>query len=167
MQRTIPTSPEVGAGTAFTEFFNYVFWLINFLRAIWKYSLWIVWPSAFVLLNKQLQQESSCCMDWLRPLQTQSWHVDLSLSLYKSKSGRHDQVVKGIWWMSWRWEAMKDVAGCDKPRGGANTLWSVDFRMGQPTSFEVFCTEYIGVKSKPGELKHLSNQRKGYQQILC
>ena len=25
---------------------------------------------------------------------------------------------KGIWWMPWRSEAMKDVARCDKPRGG-------------------------------------------------
>ena len=29
---------------------------------------------------------------------------------------------KGIWWMPWRTEAMKDVARCDKPRGGASTL---------------------------------------------
>ena len=26
----------------------------------------------------------------------------ICLLLFKSKSGRHDQVVKGIWWMSWR-----------------------------------------------------------------
>jgi len=25
--------------------------------------------------------------------------------------------MKGTWWMSWRDEAMKDAAGCDKPRG--------------------------------------------------
>ena len=29
-------------------------------------------------------------------------------------------------------EAMKDVASCDKHRGGANGLRSGDFRMGQP-----------------------------------
>ena len=29
-------------------------------------------------------------------------------------------------------EAMKDVLGCDKPRGAAKKLWSGDFRMGQP-----------------------------------
>ena len=41
--------------------------------------------------------------------------VDLLILLRrKSKSGRHDQVVKGIWRMSWRWEAMKDVVTCDK-----------------------------------------------------
>lgn len=28
---------------------------------------------------------------------------------------------KGIWWMPWRLEAMKDVARCEKPRGGAST----------------------------------------------
>jgi hypothetical protein len=29
---------------------------------------------------------------------------------------------KGIWWMPWRREAMKDVARCDKPRGAASRL---------------------------------------------
>ena len=29
-------------------------------------------------------------------------------------------------------EAMKDVISCDKLRGGAHNLRSVDFRMGQP-----------------------------------
>ena len=32
--------------------------------------------------------------------------------------------------------------------------------MGEPTSQEVSCTEYIGARSEPGELKHLSTQRK-------
>jgi|AmaraimetP72IA01_FD_contig_123_10068_length_599_multi_31_in_2_out_0_1 hypothetical protein len=40
--------------------------------------------------------------------------------------------LKGIWWMPWWQEAMKDVVRCDKPRGAANKLRSVDFRMGQP-----------------------------------
>ena len=31
-----------------------------------------------------------------------------------------DQVRKGIWWMPWHREAMKDVARCDKPRGVAS-----------------------------------------------
>jgi len=30
--------------------------------------------------------------------------------------------LKGIWWMPWRQEAMKDVVRCDKPRGAANKL---------------------------------------------
>ena len=29
---------------------------------------------------------------------------------------------KGVWWMPWRQEAMKDVALCDKPGGGESTL---------------------------------------------
>ncbi len=33
-----------------------------------------------------------------------------------------DQAQKGIWWMPWHREAMKDVARCDKPRGGASNL---------------------------------------------
>ena len=27
-----------------------------------------------------------------------------------------DQASKGVWWMPWHREAMKDVATCDKPR---------------------------------------------------
>ena len=34
--------------------------------------------------------------------------------------------------MPWLSEAKKDVISCDKLRGGANNLLSVDFRMGQP-----------------------------------
>jgi hypothetical protein len=30
--------------------------------------------------------------------------------------------LKGIWWMPWWQEAMKDVVRCDKPWGGANNL---------------------------------------------
>jgi len=29
---------------------------------------------------------------------------------------------KSIWWMPWHREAMKDVARCEKLRGGASTL---------------------------------------------
>jgi hypothetical protein len=43
------------------------------------------------------------------------------------------KCLKGIWWMPWHAQAMKDVIRCDKPWGAANKLWSVDFRMGQPT----------------------------------
>jgi len=34
----------------------------------------------------------------------------------------YGQATKGVWWMPWRREAMKDVAGCDKPRGAASRL---------------------------------------------
>jgi hypothetical protein len=37
-------------------------------------------------------------------------------------SGLGSRVKKGIWWMPWRQEAMKDVARCDKLRGGASIL---------------------------------------------
>jgi hypothetical protein len=40
---------------------------------------------------------------------------------------------KGVWWMPWQQEAMKDVALCDKPGGGESTLRSRDVRMGKPT----------------------------------
>ncbi len=43
------------------------------------------------------------------------------------------QATKGIRWMPWRQEAMKDVVSCDKLRGVANKRRSGDFRMGKPT----------------------------------
>ncbi len=35
-----------------------------------------------------------------------------------------DQIKrdKGVWWMPWQQEAMKDVILCDKPWGGENDL---------------------------------------------
>ena len=30
------------------------------------------------------------------------------------------KVRKGVWWMPWLIQAMKDVISCDKPRVGAN-----------------------------------------------
>ena len=32
------------------------------------------------------------------------------------------KCLKGIRWMPWRQEAMKDVVRCEKPRGAANKL---------------------------------------------
>jgi hypothetical protein len=31
----------------------------------------------------------------------------------------YGQATKGVWWMPWRQEAMKDVVSCDKLRGAA------------------------------------------------
>ena len=40
--------------------------------------------------------------------------------------------------MPWLSEAMKDVISCDKLRWGANDLWHVDFRMGQPNMLKTY-----------------------------
>ena len=31
----------------------------------------------------------------------------------------YGQATKGVRWMPWRWEAMKGVVSCEKPRGAA------------------------------------------------
>ena len=56
------------------------------------------------------------------------------------------KATKGVRWMPWHMETMKDVISCDKPRVGANNLRSGDFRMGQPISInlEILPPEYIG-----------------------
>ena len=57
--------------------------------------------------------------------------------------------------MPWRAQAMKDVASCDKLRLGASTRLPADFRMGKPNPQGLSFAEFIGVRSEPGELKHL------------
>ena len=70
-------------------------------------------------------------------------------------------VVKGLGWMPWHMGAMKDVGGCDKPRGAVNravirgclneeTHW-----VGMPGTQTLFG----GVRR---EVKHLSTYRKRY-----
>ena len=63
--------------------------------------------------------------------------------------------------MPWLSEAMKDVISCDKLRGGANILRSVNFRMGKPSRLKNGNPDLSG--GKPGELKHLSTRRKRKQ----
>ena len=69
------------------------------------------------------------------------------------------QATKGMWGMSWRQEAMKGVEGCEKPGEAVKQA----FDPGIP---ELPYVEYIGVRGQRGELKHLSNRRKGKQMRL-
>ena len=66
--------------------------------------------------------------------------------------------------MPWQLEAMKDVVACDKLRGGGKQPLIRRSPNGETQpACGLLCAEYIGVRSKPGELKHLSNQRKRNQ----
>ena len=64
--------------------------------------------------------------------------------------------------MPWHQVPKKDVISCDKLRLGANIHLTRRFlngetRLSKPQSP---CTESIGVRREPGELKHLSSRRK-------
>ena len=48
------------------------------------------------------------------------WHLSSEFCLLTSGAG--SSVSKGIWWMPWHREAMKDVARCEKPRGAVSEL---------------------------------------------
>lgn len=67
--------------------------------------------------------------------------------------------------MPWYQESMKDVVSCDKPRVGANSLRSVDLRMGEPAPQKsgALLSEFIGRERQLGEVKHLSTPRKRNQ----
>lgn len=40
------------------------------------------------------------------------------------------KAIKGTRWMPWRWEAMKDVVTCDKPRGAGKQAVILGFLNG-------------------------------------
>jgi hypothetical protein len=72
------------------------------------------------------------------------------------------EATKSLWWMPWRQVPMKDVGHCDKPRGAVNRRYIRGFPNGETRCREptALPSEYIGWQGAPGELKHLSTQRK-------
>ena len=77
-----------------------------------------------------------------------------------SNSNKSFKAIKGVWWMPWLSEAMKDVISCDKLRGAANKRYIRRFPNGT-TRY----TEDVSLRkeSQPRELKHLSTRRKRKQ----
>ena len=120
-----------------------------------------------ILHNQRIFNHSLLKVHWRNGL----WHDVTSKSNFSTKAksiyhpapvGRRSvhvirKVGKGAWRMPWLSEAMKDVISCDKLRGGANNLWSADFRMGQPNILKRYYPSYDGGERR--ELKHLSTCR--------
>ena len=50
---------------------------------------------------------------------------------------KENQVKKSIGWMPWHQAPKKDVASCEKLRGAASRLRTVDIRMGKPGGLKV------------------------------
>lgn len=61
---------------------------------------------------------------------------------------REDQATKGSRRMPWYMAPKKDVASCEKLRGGANILRSLDIRMRELSTSNVVlpCTEHISAE---------------------
>ncbi len=77
------------------------------------------------------------------------------------------QAIKGVRWMPWHQEAMKDVVTCDKPRlAGSKLTRGSPNRETPPGKPRRSLAEYIGQGSQPGELKHLSTPRKRKQTAI-
>ncbi len=57
---------------------------------------------------------------------------------------------------------MKDVVGCDKPRRAPKQALTRGFPNGEThlDLIEKSYAEFIGIRRRPGEVKHLSSQRK-------
>ena len=76
----------------------------------------------------------------------------------------YGQVNKRTWWMPWQPEAMKDAVGSEMPRGAVKQALIRGCPNGETNSiYRVSCIEYIDVRGKRGELKHLSTRRKRNQ----
>jgi hypothetical protein len=76
----------------------------------------------------------------------------------------YGQVNKRTWWMPWQPEAMKDAVGSEMPRGAVKQALIRGCPNGETHSiYRVSCIEYIDVRGKRGELKHLSTRRKRNQ----
>ena len=76
------------------------------------------------------------------------------------------QAKKSTRGMPWHQEPKKDATSCEKLRGAANTLRSVDIRMGKPGT-AIPCQRMVNkivIRGEPPELKHLSRARKRHQQ---
>ena len=79
-------------------------WLLVFL---WLFGCWIVDASIFVAVLLR--------MPLLSPFGEWGWGVLFLLCLCVWR-----QAMKGVWWMPWHQEPMKDVGACDKPWGVGN-----------------------------------------------
>ena len=73
-----------------------------------------------------------------------------------------EEVRKGLRWMPWRQVPMKDVGHCEKSRGAVNRRYIREYPNGETQWSEppLSTVEYIDGRREPGELKHLSTQRK-------
>lgn len=63
--------------------------------------------------------------------------------------------------MPWLVEAMKDVLGCEKPRGAAKKLWSGDFWMGQPGT--VWIVSPFGGRTQGSETSQYLKEEKSIE----
>ena len=69
------------------------------------------------------------------------------------------KLTRAQWRMPGRFETKKDAASCEKPWGAAGRQRTMDIRMGQPGGRNPVTRK----GGRPGELKHLSSQRKSNQ----
>jgi hypothetical protein len=74
-----------------------------------------------------------------------------------SNSNNSFKALKGVWWMPWLLETMKDVVSCDKLRGAAHKHYIRRFPNGTTQHTEGVL---LRKESQPPELKHLSRERK-------
>jgi hypothetical protein len=99
----------------------------------------------FVIVKSVLSGLQRAGFPWVRPRgDALEWPIPIVLSADRSGPGQDEQAglyssatlvhaeraslmeaikcLKGVQWMPWHREAMKDVVRCDKPWGGANNL---------------------------------------------
>ena len=81
--------------------------------------------------------------------------------------GKCGQATKGVWWMPWHREAMKDVVACDKLREvGKQTLIrrspNAETRWGNPPSLPGECIAWVERTQGTETSKYLQEKRKTF-----
>ena len=75
-------------------------------------------------------------------------HIQLSWS--QERKRRKNQAKKSTGWMPRRQPPKKDAASCEKPRGAASKLRSVDIRMGEPVQGNAWTPANESIVCKEG-----------------
>lgn len=117
-------------------------------------------PFLFFRFGGSIYDFSFMDVDKIHPFRsTLGWH-SLKIKNKKIKVKGEVQTRKGLRWIPRHPETRKGVVIDETLRGVENKHRSGDSRIGQP--FELLLNPWAG-KRQPGELKHLSSQRKRKQ----
>ena len=96
---------------------------------------------------------------WYYGLASEKQIIVTSNKLIK-KDKKNNKLIKGVWGMPRLSEAMKDVISCDMLRGPANTVWSADFPMGQPSAVKRHYPDLIGGLTRRTETSKYPEEEK-------
>ena len=122
-----------------SEAYRFVIWTSSSLSAylhIYKYA---DWQSSLTYWNQKVVRRESIIDHIIFNHHFFGWsEVSGRVTNYNKQkdailcvsSSKFFKAIKGVWWMPWLWEAMKDVVSCDKLGGTAHKYYIPRFPNG-------------------------------------